>query len=325
MSKTRIFEVRNNNPYLDGKKIQIWGIRLANAIYSDKTVQNLIDNLDDYVKHGVNCFSVFIQGANPGNYDPTIGFDGFNPDGTLKQETKQRLEKLILEADKRDMVVNVGLFYFLKDHNLKDEKAIEKACRETARFLYNNGLRNVFIDIVNEYGSERYHHSIFKRGVEEKARLHQWIKEEAPLFCGISDVRIGDLFVRGDEKYKEFLDYPGADIILLHNYVEPLDVPKILINNEPGRPDDYGNEGVERAPGEIDKFLILAEKYRRAPNAYFFAFSAWNQAIGGFDGECPHFEIGGSGRSEKDRGVGWYFNWVRKNVGRYEYPNHIRE
>lgn len=323
--RTRRFEIRDNKPYLDGEEIQIWGIRLANALCRDKTVQDLIENLEEYVKHGVNSFSVFIQGANPGNYDPNLIFNGFDSDGHLKDEAKKRLERLIIEADKYDMVVNVGLFYQVNDQNLRDEKAIETACRETARFLRDNGLYNVYIDIVNEYAHPGFDHPIFKGDSEDKAKLQRWIKMEDPsLLCGISDMRIDRHLKEKDEKYKEYLDYPGADINFLHGLVGPIRAPKILINNEPGHPDDYGNEGVQRAPVEIDKFLKKAEEYRRTPNAFFFAFSAWNQAVGGFDGECPHFEIGGSGRSENDRGVGWYFNWVKKNVGRYEYPKHIR-
>ncbi len=33
--------------------------------------------------------------------------------------------------------------------------------------------------------------------------------------------------------------------------------------------------------------------------------------------------MGGYGKSEADRGMRFYFEWVRDHVGRYEYPDHF--
>jgi hypothetical protein len=34
--------------------------------------------------------------------------------------------------------------------------------------------------------------------------------------------------------------------------------------------------------------------------------------------------MGGYGKSEDDRGIRFYYEWVRDNVGRYEYPRHVK-
>jgi hypothetical protein len=33
--------------------------------------------------------------------------------------------------------------------------------------------------------------------------------------------------------------------------------------------------------------------------------------------------MGGYGTGPDDRGIRFYFEWLRKNVGRWEYPNHV--
>jgi hypothetical protein len=38
----------------------------------------------------------------------------------------------------------------------------------------------------------------------------------------------------------------------------------------------------------------------------------------------PNHEMGGGGTSESDRGIRFYYEWVRDNLGRWEYPRHVR-
>lgn len=37
----------------------------------------------------------------------------------------------------------------------------------------------------------------------------------------------------------------------------------------------------------------------------------------------PYGEMGGYGTGPTDRGIKFYYEWVRDNVGRWEYPNHL--
>ena len=140
--------------------------------------------------HGINLIGVYIQGTNGGYPNPDAGFDGFRRDGKLKPEVAERLEWLIREADKRGMVVMVGLFSPRKDQNLYDEAAIQRAVEEGARFLKERQLRNVFVDLMHEYNNlERIDHPLFREpnGEAKKAKLTAWFKAVAP------DIEVGVL------------------------------------------------------------------------------------------------------------------------------------
>ena len=52
--------------------------------------------------------------------------------------------------------------------------------------------------------------------------------------------------------------------------------------------------------------------------------SAYSQGITNKSGTAPHSEPGGYGTGPEDRGMRFYFDWVRDHVGRYEYPRHIK-
>ena len=113
---TRQFEVRSGRPYLGGERIDLWGLRSGNALMSDAVTERHVRNLDNMIAHGINCIGVYIQGTNGGWPDVNAGRNGYTIDGALKPEFARRLEWLIREADKRGMVVMVGLFSPRKDH-----------------------------------------------------------------------------------------------------------------------------------------------------------------------------------------------------------------
>src|SRR5439155_16047366 len=63
---TRKFEVKEDRPYLGGKRIDLWGLRCGNALMSDAVTERHVRNLDNMVAHGINCVGVYVQGSNPG-------------------------------------------------------------------------------------------------------------------------------------------------------------------------------------------------------------------------------------------------------------------
>ena len=152
---TRKFEVRNDRPFLGGQQIDLWGLRCANALYSDNVTERHVRNLDNLVAHGINCIGVYVQGGNGGWPDVNAGRNGYTPEGLLKPEFARRLEWLVREADQRGMVVEVGLLSPRKDNELKDEAAVRRAIEETAKFLVARGLRNVFVDLCHEFNADR--------------------------------------------------------------------------------------------------------------------------------------------------------------------------
>jgi hypothetical protein len=316
---TRRFQVRDDRPFLGGQAIDLWGVRCGNALMSDAVTERHIRNLDNFIAHGVNCLGVYIQGSNGGWPDANAGKNGFTPEGALKPEFARRLEWLVREADQRGMVVMVGLFSPRKDQELKDEAAVQHAVEETAKFLTAHKLHNVFVDLVHEYNStritSRLDHDIFHEpnGAEKKAQLTAWFKKFAPeVPAGVCPSYLTDTAN----------SYPGMDVRIVQ---KGADIPDtgFVVNVETTREDTYDNEGIFDA--ETRKRMIATwEKYKSKPNAFLLFHAAYLQGITGKSGTGPHPEMGGDGTGPDDRGIRFYFEWVRDNIGPYAYPRHAK-
>jgi hypothetical protein len=313
---TKEFEVRHDRPFLGGQQIDIWGLRCGNALYSPAVTERHVNNLDNMAAHGINCVGVYIQGANAGYPDPEAGLDGFHRDGRLMPDVAKRLEWLVREADKRNMVVMVGILSPRKDQDLYDDDAIKRAIQEAGRFLTRRKLRNVFVDIMHEFDQpKRIDHALLREpdGENKKARLTKWFKEVAPdIEAGICpDVGSGT----GDS-------YPGMEVRIIQKQAA---IPSegFVVNVETLRQDYFEHDGVFSKSG-IDYVLADCQRYLDAPNAVMLFHAAFIQGLGNGSRSAPHPEMGGYGTSPQDRGVRFYYDWVRDHVGRWEYPRHVK-
>ncbi|HRA89707.1 MAG TPA: hypothetical protein PK992_16585, partial [Planctomycetaceae bacterium] len=95
-----------------------------------------------------------------------------------------------------------------------------------------------------------------------------------------------------------------------------------VVNVEPIRQDDFNNDGIFNAT-HIESIFANCRDYLNAPNAVFMFHSAHLQGITNYSGTAPHAEMGGYGTGPTDRGIRFYYEWVRDNVGRWEYPRHV--
>jgi hypothetical protein len=312
---TRKFEVRGDRPFLDGRPINIWGLRCGNALMTDTVTERHIRCFDNMIAHGINCIGCYIQGSNGGWPDVNAGRNGYTPDGQLKPEFAQRLEWLVREADKRGMVVMVGLMSPRKDLELKSDAAIQRAIGETAKFLAKRGLRNVFVDLMHEYNAERitsrFDHDLFHEpnGADKKAQLTRWFKAYAPEIpagvCPSFPTNTAD-------------SYPGMDVRIIQKGAE-IPTSGFVVNIETTREDTYDNDGVF-TPEARQRMLAVWEKYKKSPNAYMLFHAAYLQGITNKSGTAPNPEMGGNGTGPDDRGVRFYFDWVKANVGPYSFP-----
>ena len=314
---TKEFEIKNDRPFLAGQEVDLWGLRCGNALLSDTVTERHVNNLDNMVAHGINFLGVYVQGSNGGWPDPDAGLNGYRRDGRLKPNVARRLEWLVREADRRGMVVMVGLFSPRKDQELRDEAAIRRAVEETGRFLVRRGLKNVLVDIVHEYDHpERIDHDLFREpgGAGKKAKLTAWFKAVAP------DVEVGVCPTHGSDTADT---YPGMDVRIIQKGAE-IPPQGFVVNVETQKQDAYENDGWFN---DGHRAYILADcvRYRKAPNAVMLFHSAYCQGITNFSGTAPHPEMGGYGTGPTDRGIRFYYEWVRKNVGRYEYPRHVKD
>jgi hypothetical protein len=316
---TRRFEVRDDRPYLGGERIDLWGLRCGNALMDDAVTERHVRCLDNFVAHGVNCVGCYLQGSNGGWPDPGAGKNGFTFEGALKPEFGRRLEWLVREADKRGMVVMVGILSPRKDTELVDEAAVRRAVEETAKFLVAHGLRNVFVDLCHEYNSSRIRkrldHDILHEpgGEAKKAKLTAWFKKYAPeIPAGVCPS-----FPTNTET-----SYPGMDVRIIQ---KGADIPEkgFVVNIETPREDVYEDDGIF-TPGGRERMRAVWEYYRSHPNAFMLFHSAYTQGVTNKSATAPHPEMGGMGTGPDDRGVRFYFEWVRDNVGPYHYPHHAK-
>lgn len=144
-----VFSVSGDQLLLNGKPFKVVGLRTSNALISDATTQQLIDQLDVFKSYGVNTVSVFIMGSRFGDVK------GYRPDATLDPTYAARLAKIIKAADARGIVVLVGCLYWSTSRAKEDlgawtQTEANRAVANTVRWLKDNNFRNVFVDPDNE-------------------------------------------------------------------------------------------------------------------------------------------------------------------------------
>jgi len=143
------FSVKGPEVLINKNSFKVIGLRTSNALISDDTANQLIQNLDIFKSYGVNTVSVFVMGSHFGNVK------GYKPDASMDPVYAARLGKIIEAADQRGMIVLVGCLYFGHSESYADLKAwtqedANKAVANTVAWLGKNNYRNVFVDVDNE-------------------------------------------------------------------------------------------------------------------------------------------------------------------------------
>lgn len=317
LAPTREFELRGELPYLGGQPVKLWGLRCNNALLSPAVSERLVNNLDNFCAHGINFISVALQGTNGGFPDVNAGPNGFTPDGRLIKGHAARLETIVREADRRGMVVCIVVLMPRKDELLRDDAAVQRAYEETGRFLEEHGLRNVMVNLFQEFNHPtRIDHELFREpdGDRKKAQITQWFKSQAPRI----EVGIVSNHLTGSP-----IDYTGCDVLMYHESV-PIPAKGFAVNTESPDEEMSGNEGVFNR-FELARLEAGWTKYLGSPRIAMLYRSPYVEDVRGKQGTGPNFEMGGHGKGESDRGVHAYFDWMKSHVGRWVYPNHVRD
>ncbi|MGB5943966.1 MAG: hypothetical protein WBG71_13870 [Leeuwenhoekiella sp.] len=141
---------------------------------AERNTKEFIAAMPVWKSYGLNCFTLNIQGGSPWGYggDPYLN-PGFHEDGRLMKDYANRLDAILKEADRLQMVVILGIFYFRQDQHLKDEEAVKNATSNVVDWLFEKNHRNVLIEIANETSDrdDKYHHEILKQD-----RVHELIE-----------------------------------------------------------------------------------------------------------------------------------------------------
>ncbi len=314
-AETKEFEIKRDRPYLGGHEVDLWGLRCGNAFVSDAVTERYIRNFDNMNAHGINLVGAYIQGVNAGHPNGDAGLNGFTRHGKLLPEVARRIEWLVREADKRGMVVMIGVLTPRKDQDFYADEDIQTAVEETARFLKAKKLRNVFVNLCDEFNHPLNADKLLLRepdGFRKKDQLTAWFKAIAP------EIEIG---IGPHWKTDTADHYPTMNVRIIQKGI-PIPKEGFVVNVEPIREDYFNNDGIFNATN-IEAVFTNCRNYLDAPNAVFMFHSGFVQGITNYSGTAPHGEMGGYGTGPTDRGIRFYYDWVRDNVGRWEYPHHV--
>jgi hypothetical protein len=143
------FSISGNRLLLNGTEIKIIGLRTSNALISDASTKQLIDNLDVFKLYGINTVSVYFMGSRFGDVK------GYLPDSSLDPVYAARMSKIIEAADNKGMIVLVGCLYWSNSKASEDllhwsEADAVRAIENTIMWLTDNNYQNIFVDPDNE-------------------------------------------------------------------------------------------------------------------------------------------------------------------------------
>lgn len=300
--------------FLNGKEFLIRGLRLSNALISERSVDDLISYLDTFAYYGVNSFSVYFQGSRFGD------IKGYREDGTLDPVYASRMGKIIEAADTKGFVVLVGCLYW-STSEAKWEKwtqmEADRAVFNTVSWLKKHNYRNVFVDVDNEGMAQA-------TGVIDDRKL-VIAGRKADKNCLIATNFKGD-------------PPPEADLGIHHsNKIDGLPYSETE-GSPPGLPGgywgSYSKQGKQWNNGpDLYQYInigIYTEAMKNAQieatfksldrgEGYMLA-STWLQCI---PPEGPNARPGGYG-TLTDPGIRWWLNALRSRYGSYEAPPGLR-
>lgn len=270
-TKTRI-GIEKDQWLLNGKVINegsqaeglLMNVRMVNAVFEDRgdkmpkefhefdkiqNTENFISKIPEYMSHGVNAFTISLQGGNPG-YEGAVN-TAFEPDGTLREEYLKRIELIINEVDKNGGIVILTCFYQRQhshDFALNGKKAFMNALKNTAEWIRSKKFNNVLLEVSNEYNHRGFAHwkdGDWLKSATGQAALISYVKTVYPeLLVSTSGLGNGKM----DDAICEV-----ADFILIHfNGTSTEDIPsRISKLKKWGKPivcnedDKTGKKGAE--------------------------------------------------------------------------------
>ena len=294
--KGHVFSVDGEKTLLDGEPFLVKGLRLSNALISEETADQLIDNLDVIRSYGVNTVSVFLMGSRFGDVK------GYRRDGSLDPMYAARLSRIIDAADARGMVVLVGCLYW---GNSKakwkswTQREAEAAVAATAAWLRENGHRNVFLDVDNK-GMARREKGFDNRGLVLAAKAAAPDLMVATNFKGPPPEE-ADLAIHFAEKVagKPYIQSEGTPEGF--RYWGPYSKREGLY--------DYINKGVYSEEMKRTQMETTREHLQRG-DGYMLA-STWLQDP---PPDGPHQFPGGAG-SPDDPGIRWWLEFLLAEFG----------
>ncbi|MDX2301972.1 MAG: hypothetical protein NW226_04190 [Microscillaceae bacterium] len=136
----------------------------------DRNTHEFVAAMESWKKHGLLAFTLNLQGGSPTGYGNKNWINSaFDPNGNLRPDYMNRLNKILQKADELGMVVILGYFYFGQDQTLLKEADVLQAVDHATDWLLEKAYQNILIEINNE-ADIQYDHDILKA-----PRVHELI------------------------------------------------------------------------------------------------------------------------------------------------------
>ena len=166
----------------------LMNVRMVNATFEDTSGRNpefdpeantsrFVEKIPEYAKHGVNAFTLCLQGGMPG-YEGAVN-SAFTSDGSLKREYIKRVARVIRAADAHGLVIILGCYYQRQSAVLHDEVALRTGLINVAEWIKVNGFQNVALEVANEYPHGGFVHKIIRDSAGQ-AGLIRLVKQHTP-------------------------------------------------------------------------------------------------------------------------------------------------
>ena len=161
-------------------------VRMVNATFEDRhrpdfdadaNTDAFIAAIPEYAAHGVDAFTLNLQGGMPG-YEGALN-SAFEADGSLRPDSLRRVERVLRACDRNGLVVILGLYYQRQSGRLRDADAIRAGVVNAARWIQSTGLSNILVEVANEYPHGGYRHALIREASGQAGLLHL-VRETAP-------------------------------------------------------------------------------------------------------------------------------------------------
>ncbi len=164
----------------------LMNVRMVNATFEDRekpdfdaeaNTDRFIAKIPEYAACGVNAFTLCLQGGMPG-YEGAVN-SAFAPDGELRSDYLQRVERVVRACDQHGVAVILGLYYQRQSKILRDEPAVRDGVINAVQWIVARGFENVVVEIANEYPHAGFAHHVI-RDAAGQASLLKLAKQTAP-------------------------------------------------------------------------------------------------------------------------------------------------
>lgn len=194
-SPTRV-SIQGQHWFINGQKTNagsaceglLMNVRMVNATFedasglkpefdSDENTREFLESIPDYAAHGVNAFTLCLQGGMPG-YEGAVN-SAFKDDGSLRAPYMQRVAEVIRSCDQHGLVVILGCYYQRQSKYISGEQALRAGLVHVANWIQASGFENVMLEIANEYPHRGFVHPVI-REASGQAGLIRLVKQKAP-------------------------------------------------------------------------------------------------------------------------------------------------